>query len=272
MSSVVIAGDVSGSVTLQAPSAAGSTVLTLPATSGTVAVSAGVVTAGGVVYTDGTKEANTGAGTSGQFLQSAGSGAPVWATPAGGFSNIQVFTSSGTFTVPAGITKVKVTVVGGGAGATNYSATFGSSGGGGAGGTAIKIISGLTPGGTVSVTVGTGGAAGTGGGTSSFGAYCSATGGSTGSVGSSNNKPGVGGTGSSGDINITGGIGGASGSGSASGGCSFMGGGGCSATDSTYGATLVNGQAYGSGGGAAVSNSAGYVAGVGKAGVVIVEY
>ena len=36
MSSVVIAGDVSGTVTLDAPSAAGSTVLTLPATSGTV--------------------------------------------------------------------------------------------------------------------------------------------------------------------------------------------------------------------------------------------
>lgn len=38
MSSVVIAGDVSGSVTLQAPSAAGTTTLTLPATSGTVLI------------------------------------------------------------------------------------------------------------------------------------------------------------------------------------------------------------------------------------------
>ena len=36
MSSVVIAGDSSGSVTLQAPAVAGSTVLTLPAVSGTV--------------------------------------------------------------------------------------------------------------------------------------------------------------------------------------------------------------------------------------------
>lgn len=41
MSSVVISGDVSGSVTLQAPSAAGTTVLTLPATSGTVVTTAG---------------------------------------------------------------------------------------------------------------------------------------------------------------------------------------------------------------------------------------
>lgn len=41
MSSLVIAGDVSGSVTLQAPSAAGSAVLTLPTASGTVALTSG---------------------------------------------------------------------------------------------------------------------------------------------------------------------------------------------------------------------------------------
>lgn len=40
MSSVIVAGDVSGSVTLQAPSAAGSTVITLPATSGTMLTTA----------------------------------------------------------------------------------------------------------------------------------------------------------------------------------------------------------------------------------------
>jgi len=44
MSSVVIAGDTSGSVTLQAPSVAGSTVLTLPTTSGTLAVGGNSVT------------------------------------------------------------------------------------------------------------------------------------------------------------------------------------------------------------------------------------
>ena len=38
MSSISVAGDTSGSVTLQAPAVAGSTVLTLPATSGTVMV------------------------------------------------------------------------------------------------------------------------------------------------------------------------------------------------------------------------------------------
>ena len=38
MSSIVVAGDTSGSVTLQAPAVSGSTVLTLPAVSGTVMV------------------------------------------------------------------------------------------------------------------------------------------------------------------------------------------------------------------------------------------
>jgi len=40
MSSVVIAGDTSGTVTLDAPAVAGTTVITLPATSGTVVVTA----------------------------------------------------------------------------------------------------------------------------------------------------------------------------------------------------------------------------------------
>ena len=40
MSSVIIAGDTSGTVTLQAPSVAGTTTLTLPSTSGTVLTSA----------------------------------------------------------------------------------------------------------------------------------------------------------------------------------------------------------------------------------------
>jgi hypothetical protein len=44
MSSVVISGDTSGSVTLQAPATAGSTTLTLPAVSGTVLQSGTTVT------------------------------------------------------------------------------------------------------------------------------------------------------------------------------------------------------------------------------------
>lgn len=45
MSSIIVAGDVSGSVTLQAPSAAGTTTLTLPTTSGTIVTSASSLTA-----------------------------------------------------------------------------------------------------------------------------------------------------------------------------------------------------------------------------------
>jgi hypothetical protein len=62
------------------------------------------------------------------------------------------FTTSGTFSVPAGITAVDVLVVGGGGGA---GATH--SGGGGAGGLIFVPGFTVTPGGTVSVTVGCGG-------------------------------------------------------------------------------------------------------------------
>ena len=46
MSSIVVAGDTSGSVTLQAPAVAGTTILTLPATTGTVIVSTTLTSSG----------------------------------------------------------------------------------------------------------------------------------------------------------------------------------------------------------------------------------
>ena len=59
MSSIVVAGDTSGSVTLSAPAVAGSTVLTLPTTTGTLALyGAPQVT----VYTTGTGTYTTPAG------------------------------------------------------------------------------------------------------------------------------------------------------------------------------------------------------------------
>jgi len=64
MSSLVIAGDTSGSVTLQAPAVSGSTVLTLPSTTGTVM-------------------APTSSGTAGQVLTSSGTATPTWSTPSG---------------------------------------------------------------------------------------------------------------------------------------------------------------------------------------------
>ncbi len=65
---------------------------------------------------------------------------------------VQTFTSSGTFNVPSGVSSVQVLVVAGGGGG-------GSSigGGGGAGGLVYNSSFSVTPGGTVSVTVGDGG-------------------------------------------------------------------------------------------------------------------
>jgi len=140
------------------------------------------------------------------------------AVGSGGVStSIQVFTSSGTWTKPVGITKVIVEVVGGGGGGGGTEASSNKAGsGGGGGGYSRKIIdvSAVT---SVEVTVGAGGSGGAAGandgstgGTSSFGAYCSATGGTGGIRAQSGVAPaaGNGGLGSNGDINIKGGPGG----------------------------------------------------------------
>ncbi len=87
----------------------------------------------------------------------------------------QAFTSSGTFTIPTGVTVVKVTIVGAGGGGSLGTVSNGCglpssiAGGGGSGAAAITYLSSLTPGNTISVTVGTGGAAGTSGAGSSGG-------------------------------------------------------------------------------------------------------
>lgn len=118
----------------------------------------------------------------------------------GGFTNMVVFTTNSFWTVPAGITKCKVTVVGGGGGSYQSYSVAGYNPSTGAGGAAIKVITGLSPGLSISVTVGAGGRMDISpGGTSSFGAYCSATGGA---VGGNAGGIGVGGT-----ININGGYG-----------------------------------------------------------------
>ena len=98
----------------------------------------------------------------------------------GGIPNQQIFTSSGTFTVPAGVTKVEVFVWGGGGGG----GVGGYSSVGSGGGFCQAFVTELTPGTGITVTVGSGGAgaqapnAGSTGGTSSFGTFVSATGGS----------------------------------------------------------------------------------------------
>jgi hypothetical protein len=84
------------------------------------------------------------------------------------------FTSSGTFSVPSGTASVDVLVVAGGGGG-GY--TIG--GGGGGGGLIFRPGFPVTPGGTVSVTVGCGGSIGTTGQDSVFGALTAKGGGSS---------------------------------------------------------------------------------------------
>lgn len=112
--------------------------------------------------------------------------------------SIQIFTSSGSWTAPAGVTKVKATVVGGGGGGNGGSAPNPTSGG--AGGVAIGVYT-VVPGTTYNIVIGSGGTgvSGGNGGTSSFDAFCSATGG----AGGTNAGSGAAGGGSGGNLRNT---------------------------------------------------------------------
>jgi hypothetical protein len=195
-----------------------------------------------------------------------------------GLISTQIFTTTGanTWTKPAGVSRIRVYVTGAGAGGGG-SNDDDAGGGGGAGGTAIELID-VTSVSSVAVTVGAGTRGANNnefpsltGGSSSFGSYCSATGG----VMSSNwGQGGLGGTATGGDINLAGGDG-ATGNidgndnseGGGTGGSSFWGSGG---TGGSFWASDQAGRVYGSGGGGghAQTNSTG---GAGANGVVIVE-
>nr|WP_085590887.1 phage tail protein [Pseudomonas sp. B14(2017)] len=191
---------------------------------------------------------------SGDYLRLRSDGAGKWwcvgqaPLPGDIATGLFVYKAAGafTFSVPpvlrSGRRVAKFTVVGGGGG--------GAYGAGGGAGTAIKrqSLAGVP---SVSVTVGAGGvgsmSAPGSGGASSFGAYCSATGGSSGSItGSASIGRAAAGDGVGGDINVLGGLGDAPSAGVASGGGSSSGVGGAGSTTTT--APPYAGQ-YGSGGG-----------------------
>lgn len=208
-----------------------------------------------------------GAGTSAMTALAGGSVGEVvtwngsaWGSAAGSGGALQTYDvaiTPGTWTKPATIKGIKVTVVGGG----GNGGSVGGAGGGG-GGTAIRIYPAPSLPGPQPYTVG--GASGT----SSFGVapitVISATGGAAGGSAPSNGANG--GIGSNGQANIGGSGGGASAGGF--GGSSSLGGGGAARTP--VGGVGAAGRNYG-GGGSGGSPGTTSTGNAGAAGVVIIE-
>jgi hypothetical protein len=217
---------ISGNVTGTATSFDGSGNISIPvtainvdaATAGTLAVGRG-----GTGATTLNSEAviignTTGAvkfvapGTSGNVLTSNGSAWLSQAIAAGGDYVMQVYTGPATWTKPASVKAVKVTVIGAGGNGGSGATAPGPAGGqnraganGGGGGGAIEYLDAPAIPGPVTVTVGSAPSK-----TSSFGPFLSATGGTNGgnaSAPSDNSTPVAGGEGSGGQINVPGGRG-----------------------------------------------------------------
>lgn len=185
----------------------------------------------------------------------------------------QVFTSSGTWTKPEGLSYVSVKAIGGGGGGGANTTNDIGGGGGGGGGISEKIIDESALAATVSVTVGSGGTGavlpstnGTAGGNSSFGAHCVASGGQ----GATAALGGASGLGSSGDLNYRQSPGqhgiyyNVNGSGGHGGGS-----GGIGSTDTSSDGGV--GNPYGGGGGGGFNGISDTNGGDGASGVVIVE-
>jgi hypothetical protein len=163
--------------------------------SGTLPVAAGgtgatTLTANSVVLGNGTNPVQTVApGTANNILVSdgtqwvSGNATTFGIGVTGGGGRGAIFTANGTFTVPLGISQVKVTAIGGGGGfLISPNLRFG--GNGGDGGVAVKYVTGLIAGQNITVTVGTKGASmnsyvgsASTGSPSSFGAFAVAAGG-----------------------------------------------------------------------------------------------
>ena len=126
-----------------------------------------ISTEGDLVVGDGTGQASRlGVGANDQVLTVV-SGVPAWADgPSGGFSTVETLTSSGTFTVPDGISTLAVYVAGGGGGGgggasrcdTNSAINTGGGGGGNGANLSYENYYAVTAGDTISYTIGAGGA------------------------------------------------------------------------------------------------------------------
>ena len=144
------------------------------------------------------------AGNAEKLLQTDGTNLS-WVEAAGlaGIRSMQVWTGNGTWNRPSDCTSIMVTAVGAGGGGSGYCEA------GGAGGMSQRVIdvNNVT---SVSVTVGNPGGgtnysgSGGNGNTSSFGSYCSASGG-VGANCSQQHAGGYGGNGSGGSLNVHGG-------------------------------------------------------------------
>ena len=223
-----------------------------------------------------------GAGTSAmtELAGSAPGDAVTWngttwvaGTVSGGPPTQSVYTSPATWTKPATLVGIKVTVVGaggdGGSIPSNPVNSTVSAGGGGGGGAAIEVIPASLIPGPQPVTAGSG--------SSSFGSFCSATPGANGSNTPSSapyasSAAGAGGTGSGGDINFSGQRGTHGSSGSNGGNSIFIGG----AVNPGAPAANYNGAAgfnRGGGGAGAERNASAsaFTGGAGSPGIVIIE-
>jgi hypothetical protein len=182
------------------------------------------------------------------------------------FAQVSItYTANGSFTVPAGVTSVKVEAWGGGGAGGGADGAFlvNRNGGGGAGGAYVRNLSvGVTPNSSVTITVGAGGngvssAAGQAGTASTFasGTPVTAPGGAGGNPGLSSPANGTGGGTSTGTFNGGAGFAGATArSGSGGGGAGNTGSGG--AATATAGGVGGTGSAGGVGGAGALGVTA----------------
>ena len=187
-----------------------------------------------------------------------------------GIRSMQVWTSNGTWSRPSGVKTIMVTVTGAGGGGSGFCES------GGAGGTAQRQVD-VTNVSSVSVSVGNPGGGtnysgcGGNGNTSSFGSYCSASGG-YGANCRQGRAGGIGGNGSGGNLNVYGGGGNGHGSfhsyGSHSSGVGYFGGGQpASHNQRNYAHRHQSHAAWGAGGNGTRQNNRGAR---GREGVVVI--